>query len=157
MDLPALRDSDGKWTPARIELEESSGPVAPRYQFRTLIVLATDGGAPRLRYDDEGAYKDGLPSRRMAIDVELPGERWERLWAGLVAQEALARGGDLIGDERRKRVGISFNHVAIKLGAVEARFDYLLSLLDDDAPEHAPHRAIIALLKQLARDAAATL
>src|SRR5581483_6673743 len=37
---------DGSLLPARVELDEASGPVSPRFQYTLRIVAATDGGPP---------------------------------------------------------------------------------------------------------------
>lgn len=150
MDMKTLLYRDGVLLPARIELQESSGPVAPKYQYDTRIVITVIDGAPSLRYEDEGEYLGGAPARHTAISVALPVESYERLWGDLAALDALHRGDDLIGEEKRRRVGVSFNFVSLQLGEQKARIDYLRTLLDGDSPEQAPARAIIALIKTFA-------
>ncbi len=123
--------------------------MAPRFQYALRVLAATDGGAPALTVERSGAAAPG-PS----FSVELPRERWERLWAELAAIDALGLGADLVGEERRGRVGVSFNQVELRLGDRACRIDYLRSLLDEEGAEHAPHRAVIAAVKRLADERA---
>ena len=154
MDPKALLYRDGVLLPARIELQESSGPVAPKFQYNTLVVVALKDGAPQLHYQDEGEYRDGAAARNTDITAPLSIERYQQLWSDLMAAGALEHGADLIGDERRRRVGVSFNFLSFELGDAKARIDYLRTLLDEDSPEHAPQRALIALVKELGRSVA---
>lgn len=147
------QDEHGALRPVRIELSESSGPVAPRYQHRVAVVLTVDGDKIHLSHDEAGEFVQGQPRRRVQRDGELPRAAYEALWGDLLAQGVLSLGGDLIGAERRQRVGVSFNFFAVRVGGpaalAEVRCDYLLSQLDDD--EHAARAAVIDRLKGLWR------
>ena len=138
---------DGAPRRVRIELCEASGPVAPRHQYSTRILIRRAApAAPRLT-----VAHTGPPSSSVHCTRPLALERFEQLWVDLLAQDALTLGGDLAA-ERRDRVGVSFNHVEITLGGgagpgAHMRFDYLLPQLRLAA--HHRHRAVVDLLKAL--------
>jgi hypothetical protein len=153
---------DGAPRRVRIELCEASGPVAPRHQYSTrILVRRAAPAAPRLTVAHTGppshlpavapTAPPSPPSNIVHCSQPLALERFERLWADLQAQEALTLGGDLTAG-RRDRVGVSFNHVEITLGggadpATHMRFDYLLPQLRLAA--HHRQRAVVDLLKAL--------
>ena len=133
--------------PVKIELYESSGPVSPRYQYFTHVIIKDDGANIHLSYDDKGNYQDGKPTHHVNFKKDLPRERYEKLWEELFKQDLEHLGQDAIGD-KRNRVGVSFNHFEVSLGDhLKVRFDYLLSHLKSG--EFAKQNAVVDLLKGL--------
>ncbi|MFY9823391.1 MAG: hypothetical protein WAM82_18560 [Thermoanaerobaculia bacterium] len=145
---PALADVSGELLPARIELWESSGPVSPRYQYTTRVVVTVEPptASPSLAIDHTAG---GEPASEVHSAEPLARERYERLWADLFAQDVFALGGDLAAD-KRDRIGVSFNHAEVVLGDPEhagarMRFDYLLPMLR--LPVNQQRRAVVEILK----------
>jgi hypothetical protein len=143
----------GELLPARLELSESSGPVSPRYQYTThvVITIAPPDTAPLLAIEHVADYVGGVPSFEVHTSEPLPKDRYEQLWKDLLAQDVFALGGDLAAD-KRDRTGVSFNHVELVLGDPEqggsrVRFDYLLPQLQD--PANTRHLAVVEGLKSL--------
>lgn len=134
--------------PVRLELQESSGPVSPRFQYALHLTLEASPQAIRLQREIRaGAASPMGPSR--SDTLEIPADRFEALWRDLEAHDAVRQGADLIGDSGRRRVGVSFNHFILEVaGQPTVRVDYLLPQLEDDA--HAPLRAIVEAFKRFA-------
>ncbi len=155
---PPLVDETGGLLPARIELVESSGPVSPRYQYTTRVLVSVEPpAAPLLTFDHAADYVGGVPSVDAHGSEPLARDRYERLWSDLFAQEVLTLGGDL-ADDLRGRTGVSFNHVEVVLGDPEhatarMRFDYLLPQLE--LPENQRRRDVVEILKSLVPQAPA--
>jgi hypothetical protein len=153
---PALADGSGELLPARITLWESSGPVSPRYQYTTRVVVTVlpPAAAPSLAIDHTTG---GEPAHEVHTAEPLARDRYERLWADLFAQDVFALGGDLAAN-LRDRVGVSFNHVEVVLGDPEhdgarMRFDYLLPMLR--LPANQQRRTVVDILKSLVPQAPA--
>jgi hypothetical protein len=125
----------------RIELDESSGPVSPKFQYSLQVEIA-DGSIKIRRKTQKGLVEltHALDATKLsALVVEL--------------QKRVPTSVDLIG-EMRKRVGISFNHLSIASGGTTARVDYLLSHAEDGA--HAELTAAIDAIKALVTEAEAS-
>jgi hypothetical protein len=143
-DVPDARLFDGAGVPlpARIELAESSGPVSPRHQYTTKIVVEASGAVARLvrdHRDASGAHHDERPLDRTA---------YEALFTEVLAALPLGQSRDLVG-AKRDRKGVSFNHVLVVVGGLSARLDYLQSDVDEDGDTRA--RAVVEALKRAAR------
>lgn len=133
-----------------IELREQSGPVSPRFQYRVSVVLTVDADGARLHHDEVGEFAQGEPRRKIQRAGALPRPVYEALWANLTRLQVLTLGGDLVGEEGRRRVGVSHNFFALRLPGPppqELRCDYLLSQVDEDNDDHDVARA--AVVKQL--------
>ena len=151
---PSIADGSGKLLPARLELSESSGPVSPRFQYTTHVVIAVASPAaePTVAVDHAAAGGDPAPATKpLARDL------YERLWSELFAHDVFALGGDLTAD-KKDRVGVSFNHVEVVLGdpghaVAQVRFDYLLPQLE--LPENQQRHAVVELLKSFVPQAPA--
>ena len=138
-----LYDDAGAARPVRIELCESSGPVAPRHQYTTKIVVeASPDMAPcvvRVHRDASGEHRD---------DRALDRPAYEALVAAVLASLPLGTSRDLTASKRDHK-GISFNHVSVVVGDASARLDYLLSDADADESEGDPQaRALVGALKR---------
>jgi len=151
---PSIADDSGKLLPARLELSESSGPVSPRFQYTTHVVIsvAPPAADPTVVVDHTAAGGDSAP-----ITEPLERDQYERLWSDLFAQDVFALGGDLTAD-KKNRIGVSFNHVEVVLGDPEhagarVRFDYLLPQLE--LPENKQRHAVVELLKSFVPQASA--
>ena len=143
----------GELLPARLELAESSGPVSPRYQYttRVVITIAPPDNAPLLSIEHVADHVGGVPSFEVHTSEPLARDRYEKLWADLLAQDVFTLGGDLTAD-KRDRTGVSFNHADLVLGDPEhagfhVRFDYLLPQLK--LPANQQRSAVIEILKSL--------
>lgn len=144
MTAPALADLV-KARPVKIELVESSGPVSPRYQWATRVLVDGDGDALTLHFEDRRASDDGTPAT-VRVEQVLPAAGWERLVADLLAADAGSLSHDFIGAEKRKRIGVSFNHVEIALGEeLRCRIDYLKT--EVDKAEFEKHRKVVEILR----------
>jgi hypothetical protein len=148
-----IMNDAGELLPARLELSESSGPVSPRYQYTTRVVITVEppATAPLLAIEHVADYVGGVPAFEVHTSEPLSKDRYEQLWADLLAQDVFALGGDL-ASAKRDRTGVSFNHVEIVLGdpgqgGSRVRFDYLLPQLQD--PANARHLAVVESLKSL--------
>lgn len=131
--------------PVKIELVESSGPVSPRYQWSTRVLVDGEGDVVTLHFEDRRASDDGTPVT-VKVEQALPAAGWERLLADLLAADAGSLSHDFIGAEKRKRIGVSFNHVEIAVGdKLRCRIDYLVS--DVAKPELEKHRKVIEILR----------
>lgn len=142
-------DSPGQPVPARIELKESSGPVSPRFQYETHVLVTAGEGRVELRYDERREYREGAPQRVVRFSRELSLKEYEELWRELLRFDALAPDRDLVGAANRTRVGVSFNYFEIHLGQRRTRCEYLLSSLRAD--EAALCRGVVETLRLLAR------
>lgn len=144
MSLLALADLVAK-RPVKIELVESSGPVSPRYQWSTRVVIEGEGASLTLRFEDRRAGEDGTPVS-VRVEEALPPAGYERLLADLLAADAVSLSHDFVGEEKRKRVGVSFNHVEIAVGdALRCRIDYLVS--DVARAQFEKHRKVLEILR----------
>lgn len=148
-----ITDGEGRYLPARIEWLESAGPVSPRYQYRTRVLITAGEGEPLLSYDDQRDFHEGKPRARLVFTRELSADEYRALWRELVDAGLLAAGADLVGPENRSRIGASFNFFEAQVGGTRVRCDYLLSSLRAEAA--APCRRVIELLENLKRFAPA--
>ncbi|APR84608.1 Hypothetical protein A7982_09957 [Minicystis rosea] len=131
--------------PVKIELVEWSGPVSLRYQWSTRVVIEREGERLTLRFEDRRAAEDGTPAS-VRVEEALPPAGYERLLADLLAANAGSLSHDFIGDEKRKRVGVSFNHIDITVGdGLRCRIDYLAS--DVARARFEKHRKVLEILR----------
>lgn len=105
----------------RLELVDASGPVSPKHQHATKIVI-TEGRATRRHRDAGGEVRD----ERDVGDGE-----WKALVDAVIAVVPLGTTLDLVGDKRRNK-GVAKNRVVLVVGGKEARIDYLPSHLDEE-------------------------
>lgn len=143
--MPITFEYDGKPVPMELTLHESSGPVSPKYFFTLAVRLTIEDARVFIHI-----HRRGKPSYELR--KELPMDRYAALMNDLAVCDVFARGGDFIGDEKRGRVGVSFNHFELSLGDRSVRIDYLLSQLGD--PTFAPQKAIVDRMKKLADEIA---
>ncbi len=131
-------------TPLSISLHESSGPVSPRYRYALRLDIVQQDQRVHARCHRSGPQPG-------EFDGEVPAERYAALWQALTDAQVLACGGDAIGPEGRRRVGVSFNWFAVHAAdGQRVRFDYFLASLDE--PAHENQRAVVALLKDFAAE-----
>ena len=133
-------------TTARIELFEWSGPVSPRYQYTTKVLVEAGAGGATVSYSDEGVYVGGEPTRRVVGQGPLPREAFEALAAELLSMDVFGLGG-APSPELAARVGISVNRLDVQLGERSMRLEYTLAALKK--PEQAAQRALIERVRKL--------
>lgn len=117
-----LRLGDG-WIPSLVELQESSGPVSPVYQFHTLIRVEATGAELREKIEDLRGWEDGDFRQIIRREGPLSAALYEALWADLLAMGALDLGGDLRG-AAGPRIGASSNRLLLRLATREAEICY---------------------------------
>ena len=132
--------------PLRVTLNESSGPVSPRFQYAlTVEVSAIEAGGAWVR----------VTNRRPAAaggDVEAQGSIDDARLRRFVAQIAVAPLDDLVPTDG-PRVGVSVNRVEIGGGGVPAcAFSYLLNRLE--TPEGERARDVVEAIKALSAEIA---
>jgi len=132
--------------PVKIELVESSGPVSPRYQWSTRVLVQGEAEVVTLRFDDQRAPAGSEPTTPTLVEEALPPAGYERLLGDLLEADAGSLSHDFIGAEKQKRIGVSFNHVEIAVGdLLRCRIDYLVS--DVARPEFEKHRRVVEILR----------
>jgi len=107
----------------RLELVDGSGPVSPKHQFATKIVVEGKK-AVREHRDTNGTVKD---------ERELSDADWAALVDAIAAVVPLGTTLDLVGAEKRRNKGVAFNSLRLVARGSETRIDYLPSHLEDDA------------------------
>jgi hypothetical protein len=138
-----LYDAAGAPVAFEITLDESSGPVSPRFQYTLRVRIWSDGGVVRA----ERSERSGVPKTTTESSGELAKDAALALWRLLDENDAVARGADLVGD-RRGNTGVSINTLAIRVGDRRTQVDYLLTALKD--PAHAALAAVVAAVKRVA-------
>jgi hypothetical protein len=138
-----LYDDAGATVAFEIALDESSGPVSPRFQYTLRVRICSDDGVVRA----EKSERSGVPKTTTESRGELTKDAALALWRVLDENDALARGADLVGD-KRSNAGVSFNTLVVRVGDKRAQIDYLLTALKD--PAHAALAAIVAAVKRTA-------
>ena len=128
---------------SRIELVEASGPVSPRFRYRTRITIEwASGAAATLVRDHRDAAGDHHDERELDLAAH------EVLVSEVLSSLPLGAPLDLVSS-KRDRKGVSFNHVHVVVGEASTRLDYLLSDLDDD--DGVPQaRAVVHAIKRAA-------
>ncbi len=131
-----------------IELDESSGPVSPRFQYslHARLERGADGAAV-------AQIRNKTSKGVVEISYPLSVERWSTLAAELTKRLPLGKDVDLVG-EMRTRKGISFNFVRIDRGAEHAKVDYLLSHAEGGA--HPDLTLAIEAIKAIVTEAVAS-
>lgn len=138
-------DTAGGPALASIEWRESSGPVAPRFQYG--IHLVVQAGPEGIQATCERRDASGTTVR---AGSPAPGA-FVALCRELLAVLPLGTRLDLVG-ELRTRKGISFNQVVLARGADSYRLDYVLSQLDEaDGDPRA--RTVVAAIRSWIQDA----
>ena len=144
------RPAKGSPPPAAesLSLTESSGPVAPAYQYKLSVVLSATESGIRLVYRDEGEWQGGKPRRSRAYDAILSKSVWSKLRAELLSAGLLSLSpGDALGPPAG-RVGVSTNElVLVQAGQDPVRLTYSLASLD--RPEGKTLAAVVKRLKRL--------
>lgn len=129
--------------PDRIELEDASGPVAPRYAHSTRITIERhDGGASLVRDHRDAA---GPVHERKELDDDA----WLRLVDAFTKVVPLGTTLDLVGHRSRQK-GVAVNHATLTVGERSARIDYFSSHLDEDDGD-ARARSIVDAIRAAAR------
>lgn len=128
--------------PIRIVLTESSGPVAPRYQYAlTVEVTGLEGGGAEVHVMNRRPEAAGG-------DVEVRGTIDADRWEVLTKEVRIEGNMDLVPGGPR-RTGVSYNKVCIEpVGQPTRSFVYLLGRLELE--ENAQQRAVVERLKALA-------
>ena len=131
-----------------LSLSESSGPVAPAYQYKLSVVLSSTESGIRLVYRDDAEWQAGAPQRSRSFDGLLTTAVWAKLRADLLAAGLLSLpGGDALGPPAG-RVGVSTNElVLVQAGQKPVRQTYSLAALQ--RPEGKTLADVVARLKQL--------
>lgn len=129
----------------RVALEEWSGPVSPRYQYKTRIVVTGAAKGATLSYDHEGVYSEGKPTEARKATCAVPAEAYAALWAGLEGGGVFSLGDAALPDETRARVGVSVNTLEASRGGRQARIEYTLAGLK--RADGAKKRALVEQLK----------
>lgn len=143
----SLFDSNGNLIPIHIELNESSGPVAPPYQFNLSIVLKNEGSGLRINYSYEGKFSGGEPQEQRAKNELIPKDKSIEILNSLFDLNAFSMKVEL-RDEIKNNVGISFNELNLKIGNGDnAKIRYTLGDLDE--PDFEAQTKVIEFIKQL--------
>jgi hypothetical protein len=129
--------------PVKIELYESSGPVSPRYQFNTHILINNTN----LNYKDEREFQGGKALNKTEFVKKLSNDQLEDILSEIINSNIAEQHKDFIG-EKRKNVGVSFNYLELIIGGkLNIRIDYLLSDLKSD--EFSGYNIILNIIKDL--------
>ena len=137
---------DGSFVPFRVELDESSGPISPRFQYTITIAIWTEGGAVHVVREE----RVGSPRRKVHAEGVLSREAAETLARALEEHDALSRAADHVGDALDDK-GHSCNRMVLTVKEQRAEMHYLLRTL-----ERKDRRAEAAIV-QAVKDAAATI
>lgn len=137
----------------RVQLDEWSGPVSPRYQYKTRIVVAPGPNGATLFYEHEGVYSGGKPTETLDATCVVPAEAYEALWEGLGERGVFSLGDAPLPEEIRTRIGVSVNTLEASRGGQQARIEYTLAGLKK--PDGAKKRALIEHVKAWAEPLAA--
>lgn len=124
-DAPALFAEDGTPVSARLELEDASGPVSPRFAHRTHVVVVAGPAGITLAHDHRdarGHVKDEGP---------LPRAAYEALVADVLREAPLGGALDLAGDKRTNK-GVVLCTLHVFVGDARASIEYLPSHRDED-------------------------
>lgn len=138
-----LYHKDGNLQPIKLELYESSGPVSPPYQYIIHIKLTSIDQKVHLNYKD---INNSSKSNEQ-IDRVLSVEEYKKVLTELINNNVFDLNFDFIGDEKRKRVGVSFNFFEFFLWDKSVKFEYLLQ--DKKNVNFAPYEKIINIIKNL--------
>jgi hypothetical protein len=138
---------EGALRPARLLLDEGSGPVSPRYQYSIHLLLQVAPDAITLERKIRGGAASGVGAER-DDRVPVSAERYLQLARELQACGPQAFAADLVGPAEPRRVGVSFNHFEVRVDDTNVcAVDYLLSRLE--LPENAGVRKAIDAFKKL--------
>lgn len=135
----------GKAAEERVALEEWSGPVSPRYQYKTRIVVTGAAKGATLSYDHEGVYSEGKPTETRKATCAVPAAAYAALWAGLEGGGVFSLGDAALPDETKARVGVSVNTLEASRDGRQARIEYTLAGLKK--ADGAKKRALVEQLK----------
>lgn len=143
----AARGETGAGAPKsgwRVELDELSGPVSPRYQYRTRIVVVKGAKGATLSYDHEGVFSGGAPTETRKAKVAVRPEDQDALWAIL---------GDLgedapVPEDTKARVGVSVSTLVASRGGKKMLIEYTRAELKK--PAGANKKALVEGVKSWA-------
>ncbi|MFO0660089.1 MAG: hypothetical protein U0165_09705 [Polyangiaceae bacterium] len=143
---------DGSLLAARIELDESSGPVAPAYQFDTKVLITVTpnpSGKTEIKLEiDHTQGKERTPVvKETHTKTVLSREAYDALWRDLITLGGLLLDHKL-DEATLSKVGASFNHLAIEVGTEKHRYEYTLAQLK--RPETTVARQVIERIKSVA-------
>lgn len=138
----------------RIELQEWSGPVSPRYQYKTHIVVTKTAKGATLSYEHEGVFSEGKPTDKREARCAVPPDAYETLWKNLEEGGVFSLADAALPSETKARVGISVSFLEASRDAERARIEYTLAGLKK--AEGAQKRALVAQLKAWAEALAAS-
>jgi len=144
--MPTTILKDGHFAPFRVELDESSGPTSPRFQYALTVAVWCDGGPVHAVREE----RSGSPRRKIHASGELSREAAEKLVRALEKHDALSRAFDHVGDAQDDK-GHSCNRLVVHVGEARAEVHYLLRTLEK--PKHTAEAEIVKAIKE----AAATL
>jgi hypothetical protein len=113
-----------------ITLEEWSGPVSPKHQWRITIAIRDLD----VDYEETGAHAQ-KKHRKLSQDAA------DALWKDLDAKKAFTLGAAIT----ERKVGVSFNTLTLERGAEKLRLEYTL------AGATAAQKAVIDAIKKAAR------
>lgn len=108
--------------PLRVELEEPSGPVSPRFQYDLRVVVDEREASATVSAEDRGP-------RKFSASRALRAGETDGLRAALAADDAW-RASPTVAQEG-KRVGVAEATLAITLGDASARVVYRTASLRD--------------------------
>jgi hypothetical protein len=142
-----LIDEKGNLVPIKIELEESSGPVSPPYQYNLSIVLNNEVDGLRIHYSYEGKFMGGEAQDKKVLDELIPKDKALKFLNSLIDSNALGVNVEL-DESIKNNVGISFNELSIQIGAKD-KSKILYTLGDLDESTFAKEAKIIEFIKKL--------
>ena len=129
-----LFDAQGKLKDMKLELYESSGPVAPAYQFNTHIILQVQNNEIALNYKDARIFSEGKPKESIQFQRKISVETYVQLMTEFLTLDAVKSGKnqDFVGSAKG-RIGISFNVLDCQVGQdINFKVEYVLSSLEQE-------------------------
>lgn len=142
------KSGDGSLEAARLEWDESGGPVSPKFQFETHVVIEAQKGATQasLRVEHERDLSVDPPAEQLRSVTALSTEQYDTLWQKLVELDVFSL-SRLIEGKLRERIGVSFNRLTVDLGGKQMEFEYTLN--DMKKTEFERHARVVQLLREL--------
>ena len=138
---------DGSLQPIKMELYESSGPVSPLYQYIVHIKIHSTDKEIHLHYKNIGKNQEDGSKKNVQWNKVISLNDYLGFITKLIQNNVFSLNHDFIGDERRKKIGISFNFFELTLGKETVKFQYLLQ--DKKQPEFENYEKIINIVKNL--------
>jgi len=138
--LNILKNNQNKWRTLHIELEESSGPVSPEFQYRIKVYVQ----AVR-----EGFFIYKSSSKGMEVTEPVRSRISEKKYLAILSK-LLKNSIHLIPNEnlpKERLLGVSYNMVSFKIGKQKKQFYYLLQ--DIDKNNFNQKKEIVKILKEV--------